>query len=80
MIYRVAVGADGDLSLEMTYAHSPNNDLDLFLLASCDPLDCLASSAGTSGTESIVMTGLSPASITSRSTAMTASRTDRPTR
>jgi hypothetical protein len=37
----------------MTYNHTATNDLDLFLLGSCEENDCLEASLGTSGNESV---------------------------
>ena len=43
-VYEICVAADDQLSVEMTYAHDGSlNDLDLFLLGSCDAVDCLDS-------------------------------------
>ena len=53
-VSEICVGADGQLDLTMTYAHEGStNDLDLFLLGSCDPADCIDSSLLTSGIETI---------------------------
>ena len=53
-VYEICVAADDQLSVEMTYAHDGSlNDLDLFLLGSCDAADCLDSSTGTSGVETV---------------------------
>ena len=51
-VYELCVGGDGPVTVEMTYAHDGAvNDLDLFLLGSCDPADCIDFDAATSGTE-----------------------------
>jgi hypothetical protein len=60
MVYRITHGTGGDLTIEMNYTHGPANDLDLFLLASCDPADCVAQSIGTTGNELITLSGLEP--------------------
>ncbi len=52
-VYEICVAADTFLSVDMMYAHSAANDLDLFLLGSCDEADCLVSSTGTSGAENV---------------------------
>jgi hypothetical protein len=49
--YAICVGADDTLTVTMTYAHSATNDLDAFLLGSCNEADCLDSATGTTGTE-----------------------------
>jgi hypothetical protein len=49
------VGAQGTVSVDMTYAHSSGNDLDLFILGSCDPGDCLGAATGTSGAENVTL-------------------------
>ena len=54
VVYEICVGGDTDLIVDMTYTHSDANDLDLFLLGSCDEIDCLDSSTGTSGAEQVV--------------------------
>lgn len=53
-VYELCVGGDGDVNLTMTYTHDGSlNDLDLFLLGSCDESDCIDASLATSGTEVI---------------------------
>lgn len=52
-VYEICVAADDQLTVEMTYAHTATNDIDLFLLGSCDAADCIASSTLTSGTETV---------------------------
>lgn len=53
-VYELCVGATGVVDLTMTYTHnSTTNDLDLWLLGSCDENDCLLGSTATSGTENI---------------------------
>jgi hypothetical protein len=53
VVYEICLGADGDLQVDMTYNHTGTNDLDLFLLGSCEENDCIDSSLGTSGQESV---------------------------
>ena len=53
VVYELCVGADDDVTVTMNYAHTGTNDLDLFLLGSCDAADCLDSSTGTSGVETV---------------------------
>jgi hypothetical protein len=53
VVYEFCVGADDDVTITMNYAHSATNDLDMFLLGSCDAVDCLDSSTGTSGVETV---------------------------
>lgn len=53
-VYELCVGGNGgNVSLVMTYDHNTNNDLDLFLLGSCEEADCIDSSLATSGIEEI---------------------------
>jgi hypothetical protein len=53
-VYEICVGATDNLTVTVTYAHNgTNNDLDAFLLGSCNEADCLDSSTGTSGTETL---------------------------
>jgi len=56
-VYEICVGGPGDLTVDMTYAHSSYNDLDLFVLGSCDPSDCLDFDAATSGFETVTIPG-----------------------
>ena len=54
VVYEVCIASTGDLIVDMTYAHdSSTQDLDLFLLGSCNEADCLDSSTGTSGVEQV---------------------------
>lgn len=53
VVYEVCLGGDGTLQVDMTYNHTADNDLDLFLLGSCDEADCIDASLGTSGAESV---------------------------
>jgi len=58
VVYEICLGADGDLTVDMTYAHDGSyNDLDLFVLGSCDPADCLDFDAATSGVETVTIPG-----------------------
>ncbi len=57
IVYEVCLGGDGDLTVDMNYLHSADNDLDLFLLGSCEEADCLDSSTGTSGAETVELLG-----------------------
>ncbi|MEZ4651233.1 MAG: hypothetical protein R3E97_21070 [Candidatus Eisenbacteria bacterium] len=52
-VVEFCVGGAGSVSVDMTYAHGAYNDLDLFVLGSCDPGDCLGASLGTSGAENV---------------------------
>lgn len=52
-VVEICTGAAGPLTVDMTYAHNSSNDLDLFLLGSCDPGDCLDASLGVSGVENV---------------------------
>ncbi len=54
-VYEICTGADGDLDVVSTYLHGTYNDLDLFVLGSCDPADCLGGSLGTDGFEQVVV-------------------------
>jgi hypothetical protein len=53
VVYEVCIGAEGTLQIDMTYNHTADNDLDLFLLGSCEENDCIEASLGTSGLESV---------------------------
>jgi len=52
-VYELCVGSDDTVMITMNYVQSATNDLDLFLLGSCDAADCLDSSTGTSGVETV---------------------------
>lgn len=53
-VYEVCVGGDGEVTVDVLYAHDDaSNDLDLFLLGSCDPSDCIDASLDVSGVESV---------------------------
>lgn len=54
-VFEVCVGGQGTVSVDMTYTQGSSNDLDLFVLGSCDPGDCLGSSLGTSGVENVTL-------------------------
>ena len=53
VVYEICLGEPGTLQVDMTYNHTADNDLDLFLLGSCEEADCLDASTGVSGTESV---------------------------
>ena len=53
VVYEICLGAEGNLQVDMTYNHTTDNDLDLFLLGSCEEADCLSASTGVSGVESV---------------------------
>jgi len=51
-VYEICVGATDNLTVTVNYTHNgTNNDLDAFLLGSCNEADCLDSSTGVSGVE-----------------------------
>jgi hypothetical protein len=54
-VYELCIGGNGgQVDIAMTYNHnSSTNDLDLFLLGSCEESDCIDASLGTTGTETI---------------------------
>jgi len=57
VVYEICVSGDGngDLTVDLEYPHADYNDLDLFVLGSCDPADCLGYDAGTSGYERVTI-------------------------
>jgi hypothetical protein len=59
-VYWINLPFAGNLTVEMGYEHSPSNDLDLFLLNTCMPDDCLAFSYLSTGYEVVSASNLSP--------------------
>lgn len=58
VVYEICTPDVGDLTVQMNYVHDgATNDLDLFVLGSCDPADCLGASTAVSGFEEVVVPG-----------------------
>ncbi len=56
-VYEICLGGNDNLTVTMTYTHSTTNDLDAFLLGSCNEANCLDSSLATNGTEVVELLG-----------------------
>jgi hypothetical protein len=57
VVYQLCVGAEAEVAIRLEYDHVAGaNDLDLFLLGSCDPNDCREASVSVTGIENIETT------------------------